>query len=117
MRTPPPWSLAIRQAGTLLRGRRTRQHIKTAGPGLRERPQCRDFGSLRIGPELVECAADKSEMNRAHHLRVLMGCLEQGTTMQLHDAHAGVSTGGEPESLQQTDHRAASGYGTGRPRR
>jgi len=36
------------------------------------------LGAARVGPELVEGTTDESQMNRAHHFWVAMGCLEQG---------------------------------------
>src|SRR5450631_1037228 len=101
----------------LLLGRRTREHVQTAGPRLRERPQRNAFGSAGLGPELVESTADKSQMNRAHHFWIAMGCLEQGTAMQPDDADPGVGAWGEPELIKQCDHGAASGHSAARHRR
>ena len=53
-------------------------------------------------------------MDSADHIRLLVGCLEQGAAMQLDNTGAGVSDWGEPELLQQVDHLAASHHVTGR---
>ena len=80
---------------------------------------CSAVRSVRSGsaPSSSSAPRTRSEMNGAHYLWIAMGCLEQGTTMQLHDAHPGVRSRSKPESLQHGDHRAASGHSTGRHRR
>src|SRR5450631_3593057 len=117
LRSRPGSPLCQRVKPGLLLGRRRGEHVQTAGPGLRERPQRNAFGSAGVGPELVESTADETQMNRAHHFWVAMGCLEQRAAMQPDDAHAGVGAGGEPELIKQCDHGAPGGHSAARHRR
>jgi len=67
--------------------------------------------------QLFESATRKSEMDPADHLRLLVGRLEQGATMQLDDAGAGICSRGEPKLIQQVDSLAANNHSTRRQRR
>jgi hypothetical protein len=55
----------------------------------------------------LESAAYNTEVDSTHHLRILVGCLQQGAVAQLDDADAGIWTRREPELLKQGDHLTA----------
>jgi len=71
------------------------------------------FRSFRVGAQLIEHATNDTEMDSADHLRMLVGCLQQGATPQLDHADACIGTRSEPELLQQGDHLATGRHGAG----
>ena len=83
-------------------------------PRAPKRLQRSAFRSFGVVAQLLEGAAHDTEVDSADHLRMLVGCLQQGAPAQLDDAGAGIGTRGEPELLKQGDHLAAGRHGVGR---
>jgi hypothetical protein len=76
--------------------------------------QCSVFRSSGVGSQLVEGATDKTKVYSADDVRLLMGRLKQGTTMQLDDGYAGIGTWREAKAIHQGDNLTADRHGAAR---